>query len=106
MCPRDSGCCNGDPGGLFRGFGSATRSSGGGGSWSVGEVHSTRWVRYGFANDQKCGGSATDTQWGSFSMYAHVTSTVYLRVTSFGVAESQYERFDMVRDTAVTPSRL
>ena len=100
-CPADSGCCTGDPGGLFGG-GTSSQSftATGGGSWSSGTSSSTHWVRYAFADDARCGGSATLTQTGDFTMYASLSSPLYMRVSAFGIAEAQYERFDLYVDSA------
>lgn len=57
-------------------------------------------MRYAFADDARCGGSATLTQTGDFTMYASLSSPLYMRVSAFGIAEAQYERFDLYVDSA------
>ena len=49
------------------------------------------WVRASFADDQICGGVATMQQTGTATATMNVSSTTYIRLSSFGISEAQYE---------------
>jgi len=97
---KDVGCCDGP----FREHNGVVPewqlSTIGGGSWIKGE----NWIQFNIDNDIKCGGVTSVIQKGSATIDFYVGQAETIVISMQGVAESQYEKFDLYVDNALKAS--
>jgi len=94
---KDLGCCDGP----FREHNGVLPewqlSTTGGGSWLKGE----NWIQFNIDNDFKCGGVGSIRQTGTATIDFYVGQAETIVISMQGVAESQYEKFDLYVDEAL-----